>query len=171
MIKPLLTAVLLYNSVPTLCAEKFDFDVPMYLKGAHTYYISGQIDNIAPTDFMVDTGSSYMTINENTLARLRESYEPRYLRQLNGVLANGDEIRVPVYSLSRVRIGGNCLLEDVEAAVFPGNTRQILGLSALLKAAPFIFSADPPRLELSNCHLTDKETKSQPRLAAELETH
>jgi hypothetical protein len=39
----------------------------------------------------------------------------------------------------------------VEAAVFPGKTRQILGLSALKKAAPFIFSMDPPNLVLSNC--------------------
>ena len=169
MIKPLLTVALLLNLTADLSADEFSFDVPMYMKGASTYYISGQIGDIAPTDFMVDTGSSYMTINEETLARLRTSQQPRYLRELTGVLANGDEIRVPVYSLARVRIGGACVLEDVEVAVFPGNTRQILGLSALLKAAPFIFSTDPPQLELSHCQMGHTDTKAPPRLVADLE--
>ncbi len=70
MIKPLLTVVLLLNFATDLFAEEFAYDVPMYMKEASTYYISGQIGDIAPTDFMVDTGSSYMTINEDTLARL-----------------------------------------------------------------------------------------------------
>jgi predicted aspartyl protease len=169
MIKPLLTLALLLNLSAELLAEEFSFDVPMYMKGASTYYITGQIGDISPTDFMVDTGSSYMTINEETLALLRVTQEPRYLRELTGVLANGDEIRVPVYSLASVRIGGACVLEDVEVAVFPGKTRQILGLSALLKAAPFIFSTDPPQLELSHCQIAETAPKSQPRLAADLE--
>jgi predicted aspartyl protease len=169
MIKPLPALTLLLILTADLSAGEFSFDVPMYMKGASTFYISGQIGNSAPTDFMVDTGSSYMTINEETLAQLRASDEPRYLRELTGVLANGDEIRVPVYSLTSVRIGGVCMLEDVEAAVFPGNTRQILGLSALLKAAPFIFSTDPPQLELSHCQMAETEPDAQPRLAADLE--
>jgi predicted aspartyl protease len=169
MTKPVLALGLLLTLATGLSAGEFSFDVPMYMKGASTYYISGQIGDTAPTDFMVDTGSSYMTINEETLARLRLSHEPRYLRELTGVLANGAEIRVPVYALPRVRIGGVCVLEDVEAAVFPGDTRQILGLSALLKAAPFIFSTDPPKLELSHCQIVDAEPDAQPRLAADLE--
>ena len=35
--------------------------------------------------------------------------------------------------------------------MFPGKTRQILGLSALRQAAPFIFSMNPPKLVLCNC--------------------
>jgi hypothetical protein len=165
MFKHLLTLSLFFSLSLGHCAEPFGFSIPMYMKGATTYYISGQIGDIAPSDFMVDTGSSYMTINEITLARLRGSHAPRYLRELTGVLANGDEVRVPVYALSRVRIGGVCLLEDIEAAVFPGDTRQILGLSALLKAAPFIFSTDPPQLELSHCQLADADPEDQPKLA------
>lgn len=169
MIKSLLTAALLLNFAADLNAEAFGYDIPMYMKGARTYYISGQIGDIDPTDFMVDTGASYMTINETTLARLKESHKPRFIRELTGVLANGDEIHVPVYSLASIRIGESCMLYNVEAAVFPGNTRQILGLSALLKAAPFIFSTDPPKLELSNCQLAESDTAEPPRLAAELE--
>jgi hypothetical protein len=169
MIKPLSILALLLSLSAALCAEEFGHDIPMYMKGASTYYISGQIGDIAPTDFMVDTGSSYMTINEETLTRLRASQQPRYLRESTGILANGAEIRVPVYALAIVRIGDDCVLENVEAAVFPGNTRQILGLSALLKAAPFIFSTDPPQLQLSHCRLAETVPEAQPRLAADLE--
>jgi len=48
-------------------------------------------------------------------------------------------------------LGGDCVLRDVEAAVFPEKTRMLLGLSALSKASPFIFSTNPPSLSLSNC--------------------
>jgi len=58
---------------------------------------------------------------------------------------------VPVQAIAAPNIGGHCWLHDVEAAVFPGNARQILGLSALRRAAPFIVSADPPALEPSQC--------------------
>jgi hypothetical protein len=67
------------------------------------------------------------------------------------VLANGSEMTVPVYAVDAIAIGGNCWLHDVEAAVFPGNSRQILGLSALRRTAPFVFSVEPPELLLSRC--------------------
>jgi predicted aspartyl protease len=147
-------------------ASEFDFDVPMHLKGASTFYISGRIGEMPPADFMVDTGSSYMTINEETLANLKQTEEPIYLRDLTGILANGDHMRVPVYAVSSVQLGEGCRLEEVEVAVFPGKTRQILGLSVLLKAAPFVFSTDPPQLQLSNCGLIETKTGDQTVLAA-----
>jgi hypothetical protein len=58
---------------------------------------------------------------------------------------------LPIYSIQSINIGGQCSLQDIEVAVFPGNTRQILGLSTLRQASPFIFSMDPPQLILSNC--------------------
>jgi hypothetical protein len=70
------------------------------------------------------------------------------------ILADGSEMTVPVYFVGRIRIGDSCWLNDVEAAVFAGKSRQILGLSALRKTAPFIFSVDPPSLALSQCDST-----------------
>ena len=150
-------------------ASDFGYDVPMYLKGANTFYISGRIGDMPPSDFMVDTGSSYMTINEETLANLKLTENPVYLRDLTGVLANGDRMRVPVYAVSSVQLGEGCRLEAVEVAVFPGRTRQILGLSVLLKAAPFVFSTDPPQLQLSNCRLAETRVGDQTILAADTE--
>lgn len=132
-------------------AAEFDSHVPMRDKGAATYYVDGEIHGVGPVDFMVDTGSGYMTINEHTLALLQESGGATYLRDLSGVLADGTTKRVPVYRIAEVRIGAACTLRNVEAAVFPGKTRQILGLSALRQAAPFIFSMNPPQLVLSHC--------------------
>ena len=132
-------------------AAEFDSHIPMRDKGAATYYVDGDIHGVGPVDFMVDTGSGYMTINEVTLAILQTSGGATYLRELSGVLADGSTTTVPVYRIAQVRIGTICTLRDVEAAVFPGNTRQILGMSALRQAAPFIFSMNPPQLVLSHC--------------------
>lgn len=134
-----------------LYAGDFDSNIPMRDKGAETYYVDGEIHGVGPVDLMVDTGSGYMTINETTLGILRESGGATYVKDLSGILANGTTMTVPVYRIAALRIGASCTLHDVEAAVFPGKTRQILGLSALRQAAPFIFSMNPPKLVLSNC--------------------
>ena len=132
----------------------------MTLKGSKTFYVSGQIAGIEPTEFMVDTGSSYLTINQITLSKLETNGQAEYLRDLIGVLANGDELVMPVYRIPRIVLGNSCALFDLEAVVFPGKTRQILGLSVLRKAAPFMFSTDPPELQLSNCSQLLSQTDS-----------
>lgn len=137
-------------------ADEFDTKVPMRHGGAATYYVAGELEGVGAMEFMVDTGSGYLTINEDTLAALKRGNRAHYKRNLRGVLADGSELVVPVYQLDTLIIGGRCELKNVEAAVFPGKTRQILGLSALKKAAPFIFSFDPPNLVLSNCPVEDK---------------
>lgn len=129
----------------------FDSHVPMRDKGAATYYVDGEILGAGKVDLMVDTGSGYTVINEDTLTLLKAIDGAVYVKDLSGVLANGSTMTVPVYRVAQLRIGAACTLRDVEVAVFPGSTRQILGLSALRHAAPFIFSLNPPKLVLSNC--------------------
>jgi hypothetical protein len=91
-----------------------------------------------------------MTINQDTLDQLYERGLASYERDLIGVLADGSELRVPIYRITRLNLGANCVLENVEAALFKAK-RQILGLNVLNRAAPFIFSVDPPELVLSHC--------------------
>ncbi len=136
-------------STPVL-GDEFDVTVPMHDKGMATYYVNAQIADLGISEFMVDTGSGYLTINEQTLNALQERKQVQYVKELRAILANGTELVIPVYSINELRIG-TCTLRNVEAAVFPARTRQILGLSALNKAAPFTFSVDPPELVLSNC--------------------
>lgn len=142
-------------------AERFDTRIPMYGKGAATYYVDGYVNGLGATEMMVDTGSGYLTINEEALKTLSTQGKVHYVKQLRGVLANGHEQVVPVYRIEALRIGGECWVHDVQAAVFPGRTRFILGLSALAKASPFIFEFDPPQLVLSHCGKTDPTTTAQ----------
>ena len=149
----LLTAVLA-GTFSFASAGEFDTTVDMRATSATTFSVEGRIEGLGTVDLMVDTGSGYMTINEEMLAQLEAAGRARYVKDLRGRLANGNELTVPVYMIEAVSIGGGCWLKDVEAAVFPGATRPILGLSALQRAAPFIFSFEPPRLVLSNCLTT-----------------
>lgn len=148
----------------TAIADESDVTVPMYEKGLATYYVQAQITDLASGEFMVDTGSGYLTINEHTLKALKARNQAQYVKQLRAVLANGAELIIPVYRINEFRIGA-CVIHNVDAAVFPARTRQILGLSALNKAAPFTFSVDPPELLLSNCAENDKNLSAKPALA------
>ena len=144
--------------------DPFDVTVPMHAKGMATYYVNAEIADLGISEFMVDTGSGYLTINEQTLNALQERGEVQYVKQLRAILANGSELIIPVYVIKQLRIGA-CTLHNIEAAVFPASTRQILGLSALNKTAPFTFSVDPPELVLSNCAQSVDAALAQPTLA------
>ena len=150
-------------SSPVLAGE-FDVTVPMHDKGLTTWYVHAQVADLGMSEFMVDTGSGYLTINEQTLTALQERKQAQYVKELRAILANGAELIIPVYTINQLRIG-SCTIRNVEAAVFPARTRQILGLSALNKAAPFTFSVDPPELVLSNCNQSIDASAPRPVLA------
>jgi predicted aspartyl protease len=116
-----------------------------------TYYVDVSLSGSGDVEFMVDTGAGYTTINEHTLELLLQADNAEYVGQLTGVMADGRQQLLPVYRIKQLVLGGDCVLSNVEVAVFPQNTRMLLGLSALEKAAPFVFSTNPPRLSLSNC--------------------
>jgi hypothetical protein len=134
----------------TVMAGKFDARIPMSVGSAMTYYVQASFGDLQASEFMVDTGSGYLTISQQTLTQLRDRGLASYTRELPGVLADGTKVQVPVYQVSQFRIGP-CLLENVEAAVFPSTQRQIIGLNVLSRSAPFIFSMNPPELVLSHC--------------------
>jgi predicted aspartyl protease len=145
-----LIAALVLSAHASRTSDKYHA-VVMQERDSQTYYVTGHIDGFGAIDFMVDTGSGYVTINEKTLRVLKDKERVTYLRDLDGVMANGTRITVPVYLLKSLTIGRECLVHDVEVAVFPSDTRCILGMSALRKTAPFVFSTTPPTLMLSNC--------------------
>lgn len=132
-------------------ASDFDTVVPIVKKGLTTYYVSGSFNESDASDFLVDTGSGHSAINEVTLARLYQQGSAEYVKKVSATLANGSQVLLPVYKITTINIGGNCLIHDIEAVVLPNKTRNILGLSALEKMAPFAVSVNPPRLMLSQC--------------------
>lgn len=125
--------------------------VPVHEKSGATLYVAGQIEGYGSTEFLIDTGASYLAINEDMLEVLERGGHAQFLRRLTGHMADGRRRSVSIYRISGIVIGDNCVLNDVEAAVLPGNTRNILGLSALRRTAPFTLSMDPPALSLSGC--------------------
>lgn len=125
--------------------------VPMHSAGTATYYVKGQIEGYGTTELLVDTGSGYSTIGEDALAALIKEGGATYLRDLNGIMADGSRRVVPLYLISGITLANKCVIRKVEVAVFPSKTRPILGLNALRKVAPFMFSVEPPTLMLSRC--------------------
>ena len=136
-------------------ASEFNSAVPMRDKGASTYYVPCNIEGYGNVEMLVDTGSAYTTINEDALRVLKKQGLATYIKDLKAKMADGSHRVVPVYRIATINVGDDCEIEDVEAAVLPGKTRSLLGLSALNKAGPIIFSTDPPQLTLSNCVKTN----------------
>lgn len=154
MLKKLLAVLLLVitSGAFSVSAGEFNKRVPIINKGASTFYIDSHIEGFGTTQLLVDTGSGYATINEETFAVLQQTGHTEYIKQLRGIMADGSQKIVPIYRISSISLGGECVIHDVEVAVFPKNTRQILGLSALRKVSPFVFSMDEPAsLVLSHC--------------------
>lgn len=150
--KELGIGIALFAFALTSHAQGSQFAVPLQSKGTQTYYVRGHIQGSGATTFLVDTGSGYSVINEETLARLQETGDAVFLKELRGIMADGSTRVVPLYRISGINLGA-CMISDIEAAIFPARSRQILGLSALRKVAPFSFSFEPPSLSLSNCML------------------
>ncbi|KPV39681.1 hypothetical protein AN478_11245 [Thiohalorhabdus denitrificans] len=136
-----------------------DARIPMEEKGAATFYVPVELGGSLSADFLVDTGSSHMAIRESTLRDLQDRGQATFVKNLAGRMADGSRKVVPVYRIDRVRIGEDCFLDGVEAAVFPDSSRPILGLSALRRAGSIRISMDPPTLQLGQC---DRRTARAP---------
>ncbi len=143
-----------------LAADPPDTHIPLIDKGVATYYVRGTIADVDHVDLLVDTGAGYSAINERTLRKLERAGVAKHVRDIEARLANGNHTVVPIYRISKLNIGGDCEVHDIEVAVLPGNTRCILGLDTLKRLAPFMVSVDPPRLSVSNCGKTLTRTAS-----------
>lgn len=116
-----------------------------------TYSLNATIPQLGSIDFLFDTGSSHSVIGQSMLQTLIQTTEVPYVRDLRGVLADGSVRILPIHRIAALRLGDNCWIRDVEVAVFPGDTRPILGMSSLVELAPMGLSMDPPLLSVSGC--------------------
>jgi predicted aspartyl protease len=116
-----------------------------------TFYVRVAVSGGPNEDYLLDTGSGFMTITDSTLSQLMRAGTATYLRELDGRMADGREMRVAVYRLKEIVVGESCRIRDIEVAVLPGASRGLFGLSALRRLSPFELSTDPPSLRLSNC--------------------
>jgi predicted aspartyl protease len=132
-------------------AERFTYSAEMRRVESGNYYVHGIFGAGVETDLLVDTGSGYVALTRATFARVKDLPGVTYLRNIAGSMANGKQLNVPVYRIASLQLGESCVLTDVEIAVMPGATRDILGLSALRKVEPFALQLEPPVLYLSSC--------------------
>lgn len=131
-------------------AENFAFPVAMTTSPGGTGYVEATLAGSVTASFLIDTGSSMLVINQNTFNALKRNSHVSFSHEAAARLANGKLHRVDVYTVHQFRIGKHCDLGKVEIAVIKkGN--NILGMSALKKAAPFAVSINPPTLMLSEC--------------------
>lgn len=125
--------------------------IPLQEKSAQTYYVEAHFTEGEKNEFMVDTGSGYTTIDENTLGNLQQSGKASYVKDIVGILADGSEKQVAIYHVSSLVLAETCIVENIEVAVFPGSTRHILGLNTLRQIGTFEFSFIPPQLVFRDC--------------------
>lgn len=137
---------------PLATAAEFT-EVSLQKHDAGTFYVKGAIKGYGDLRMLVDTGSSYLVISQSILDELLKAGDASYARQLEGIMADGSSRVIPVYRLAGLRLGEDCWVHDVEAAVLPGQTRPILGMNILSRLAPFTFSAEPAKLGVQQCQV------------------
>jgi predicted aspartyl protease len=122
----------------------------MKISNGGTNYVSATLADSVTASFLVDTGSGMLVVNQDTFKALKQNKDIQFSHEAAARLANGKLHRVDVYTVNQFRIGAHCEIGKVDVAVIKkGN--NILGMSALKKAAPFAMSVNPPTLLLSHC--------------------
>lgn len=134
---------------PAAWAE--EFNLAMYQADSGNFYVQATIDNGIDTNLLLDTGSGYVSLSKATFDRISATSSPRFSRHIFGRMANGKVEKVAMYFLKKLRLADNCVLENIEVAIFPNADRDILGLNALAKLQPFTLQLTPARLTSNTC--------------------
>ena len=146
----LLASAWFFNAI---ASEPFSIPVAMDAKSGGTNYVNATLGETVTASFLLDTGSGMLVVNQDTFSALKKQSAVTFSHDAAARLANGKLHKVKIYTVSNFRIGEHCELGQVEVAVIKkGN--NILGMSALSKAAPFAISVNPPTLMLSECGQT-----------------
>ncbi|WP_116367588.1 retropepsin-like aspartic protease [Parahaliea mediterranea] len=145
----LLAFSLLALSLPARALD-FPVELPLARSGAGTLTINAEVGG-QRADFLVDTGAGMVTISRELFESLEDTGELREVRRVALRLANNRVKAVPVYAVAHFRLGLHCDLGPLEVAVLGSGSRNLLGLSALTRAAPFALDPRSPTLFLSQC--------------------
>ncbi len=132
--------------------EPFTHQVALRPTAAGSYTVAGTLGG-AEGEFLLDTGASMITVSREFFDAMPARAALAPARRVGARLASGRVQAVEVYRFDVLQLGENCLLGPVEVAVMPRGGRNLLGMSALMHAAPFAVSASPPALALSRCGL------------------
>lgn len=139
--RPLLAAVLL---VVNADARADTAKIPMHEMQTGVFYIKGNLDNLVDTDMLLDTGSGYVSLSQQTFAIIRDDVTTVFQRHITGIMADGHKQSVPIYRIGELKLASDCVLHDIEVAVFSNTSRDILGLNALMRIQPITLQLNPP---------------------------
>lgn len=120
--------------------------IPLEAVQAGTFYVKANLDGVVDTDLLLDTGSGYVSLSKRTFDRIKDDVSTVFQRHITGVMANGSSVSVPVYRIGVLSLSSDCVLHDIEVAVFSNTSRDILGLNALKQIQPFTLQLDPPSM-------------------------
>ncbi len=95
-----------------------------------------------------------------------------WVRYLIKIVTNGLRISMPISRTARLNILGNQVIRNIKVPILPDQTRNILGLNILKKAALFRFLMEPTAMILNHCEargslpgsVTQRNTFSTPAL-------
>lgn len=136
---------------PCCAAGSFPIKLGLKKSSANTLYVDAILSKAVATEFMIDTGSSVVVINQKTFQQLLDSGSDIIeTTQMGARLASGRIRLVKQYRIASLSLGENCTFTNVEVAVM-NKSNNILGMSLLSATAPFAIYARPAQLALSQC--------------------
>lgn len=124
--------------------------VELARSGAGSLTVDAEIAGV-PARFIVDTGAGMVTVDRSLFKQMRRNGDIREVKRVAARLANNRLQMMTVYEVSHFRVGDTCELGPIEIAVMEGAGRNLMGLSALGRAAPFTIHTSPPSITLSGC--------------------
>ncbi len=146
-----LLLILLLGIQASSLAAANEVNLMMTQPSAGGFYIHATLRNGVETDMLVDTGSSYVALSKATFNEIKENSEITFSRYIYGALADGRVEQVPLYILDELRLSDNCVLRNIEAAVFANANSDIIGLNALQLLQPFTLQMAPAILTSHSC--------------------
>ncbi len=137
---PLLTLLIFFIGC-TSAVSAIEQNIPLSQSKGGTLYLEATLESNIKASFLLDTGSSLLTLNQATFDALTQNQKLLATRTSAARMANGKIVKISQYQLNSVRIGNTCEVGPVEVAVLPkGN--NILGINTLMRVAPLTITSD-----------------------------
>lgn len=105
------------------------------------------------SEFLLDTGASLTTISQQRFDAINRNGKMKPVGKIAARLASGRLRTVKLYRIEHLIVGNGCEVGPLEVAVLGDDGRNILGLDALRRLAPFTVSFEPPQLDINRCEL------------------
>ena len=130
-------------------AGLFQRTVPLQPSGSGSFTVTATLAGVE-ADFLLDTGASMVTLTRDVFEQVRARGGVSEAGQVAARTASGRLETLYTYRVEKFTLG-ECQLGPLEVAVLKRGGRNLLGMSALSRSAPFAVSTTPPALGLSHC--------------------